>query len=486
MHKRPFAAPAVFFMFGIFLARNMPGFVEVRHAFIITLVLILASFLSNGQKWISKIFSILSIVSFAFLLYTKSSIFPNNHISHVLGEKKLKAEIIGIIKSPVLKRNPYYGKINSTYLFKLEQVGDRSVTGLAQIKIRSEKDYAYGDRLLVKGTIRNPKSKYQNPKKISNQKSKFQKNHFDYAEYLARQNIFALINVKEKNITVLAHDYKINPILKYIYLFREKLKNRIIEKMPLDTGAFMRAILLGDRSELPKDMQICFKNSGTMHVLAISGLHVGIIAAVLLFIFRIFGVKREISYLCTMMFLVFFSFMTLLRPSVVRAVIMACIIIIGRLLGKRTDIYNSLSAAAVFILVRNPKDFFNVGFQLSFAAVLSIAYLTPRLTRFIKYKPHSYIVKWFYTSLMVSFSAWIGTFPLILYYFNIVTPVSVIANLFILPLIFIVLLIGMLFFPLSYLPFFSSLAVTLNNICINFVFLMADFFSSLRFSHFNL
>jgi len=90
---------------------------------------------------------------------------------------------------------------------------------------------------------------------------------FNYREYLERQNIFALINTKEHNVTILSYNYKSNPILKYTYLIREKLKNRIIDKMPLESGAFMRAILLGDRSELPKDIQKNFKNSGTMHIL---------------------------------------------------------------------------------------------------------------------------------------------------------------------------------------------------------------------------
>ena len=81
------------------------------------------------------------------------------------------------------------------------------------------------------------------------------RNKFDYRGYLERQNIFALINTKEDSITVLYHDYKSNPLMKYTYLLRGKLKNLIIEKMPLESGAFMRAILLGDRSELPRRIQ---------------------------------------------------------------------------------------------------------------------------------------------------------------------------------------------------------------------------------------
>jgi len=163
----------------------------------------------------------------------------------------------------------YYGKIRSRYVFEVETIevnGERfTVSELTLVRMQTEKDYQYGDRLMVKGTIRNPKSKNQNPKQIQN--PKFQKTNFNYAEYLENQNIFAIINASEKNITLLAHNYKTNPVIRFAYFIREKLKNMFLEKMPLESGAFLRAILLGDRSELPKKLNESFRNSGTMHIL---------------------------------------------------------------------------------------------------------------------------------------------------------------------------------------------------------------------------
>ena len=156
----------------------------------------------------------------------------------------------------------------------MEQIKDRNVQGLAQIRIETEKDYQYGDRLVVKGTIRKPGSvvaKFTLPTgalgRASSAATQRKKPSFNYRKYLERQNIFALVNTKEANVTILARNYKSNPILKYTYLLREKLKKQIIKKMPLESGAFLRAILLGDRSELPKDIHVSFKNSGTMHIL---------------------------------------------------------------------------------------------------------------------------------------------------------------------------------------------------------------------------
>ena len=303
MHKRPLAVIAVFFILGIILGRFLPDSVRLFHAFVVTLILITISFIlsmkafsgeigrtqlssalprtfrprslrsfaprnDKGRKTV-HVFLFLSIISLGALLYLNSNIFPPNHISYFLEKDKLKAEIIGVIKSPAEARGVYYGKIRSRYVFEVETIevnGERfTVSELTLVRMQTEKDYQYGDRLMVKGTIRNPESKNQNPKQIQN--PKFQKTNFNYAEYLENQNIFAIINASEKNITLLAHNYKTNPVIRFAYFIREKLKNMFLEKMPLESGAFLRAILLGDRSELPKKLNESFRNSGTMHIL---------------------------------------------------------------------------------------------------------------------------------------------------------------------------------------------------------------------------
>ena len=299
MHKRPLAVIAVFFILGIVLARFLPESLRFVHIFIATLIFILLCLLLSstscrpglnlaysgwvaGRGKLANVFLLLSITSFASLLYINSNIWPDNHISHFLGDEKLKTSVMGTIKSPALTRRPYYGKINSMYLFEIEGIKDKGewwgVKGLSQIRIQAEKDYRYGDRLLVRGTIKKPGRPVIASRRAGLNlpygygragSAATDVRKFNYREYLERQNIFAIVNTKESNITVLAHNYKSNPILKYTYIIREKLKNQIIDKMPLDSGAFLRAILLGDRSELPKDIQNSFKNSGTMHIFPI-------------------------------------------------------------------------------------------------------------------------------------------------------------------------------------------------------------------------
>jgi competence protein ComEC len=395
--------------------------------------------------------------------------------------------MVGIIKSPAEARGVYFGKVSSRYLFEIEGMKRetfewQAITGLALIRIQTEKDYQYGDRLLVKGTIKNPKSEYRNPKQIRN--PKFQKTNFNYAKYLENQNIFAIINASEKNVTLLSHNYKSNLLLRYAYLIREKVKNQFLEKMPLESGAFMRAILLGDRSELPKHLQEAFKNSGTMHIIAISGLNVGLVVVFFVYFFRFIRLRREISYIITMLFLVFLMLLTGSSPSVTRAVIMCIVFLIGMLLGRPVDPYNTLAIAALFILLKNPKDFFDVGFQLSFLAVLSMIYFTPKLMRLVKDNVNFYIRKYLWSPFAVSLSASIGTFPFIMHYFRMFVPISIISNIFIVPLMFVLMVSGLCFSVLSWIPFIGKFLAIFNHILASTIFFLADFFAGIRFGHF--
>ncbi|MBU4149132.1 MAG: ComEC/Rec2 family competence protein, partial [Candidatus Omnitrophica bacterium] len=285
---------------------------------------------------------------------------------------------------------------------------------------------------------------------------------------------------------VLAHNYRSNAILRHIYSLREKLKNHIIREMPLESGAFLNAILLGDRSELPKYIQESFKNSGTMHIMAISGLHVGLIAMLVLYLLRLFRMKREAAYILALLFMVFFAMLALSRPSVVRATVMVILFFMGRLLGRKIDVYNSLGMAALFILVKNPDALFDVGFQLSFIAVLSIVFFVPVFLSLIRTEKGFIINRFFLTPFAVSVAAWTGTFPLIAYYFRIITPVAIIANLFVIPALFLSLITGLAFLFLGWAPFAGGALVFANNLCCNIIFALSDFFAKLEFGHFYL
>ena len=289
MHKRPLAVISVFFIIGIVLGRFMPDSVKLFHVFVATLIFIaltlILSLIGKGRGGFQTrpygsensarssltlapllhAFLFLSIISAGSLLYLNSDIFPLNHISHTfapiaigaqysaqrttsfspdglhfLGKDKVKAEIIGIIKGPAEARGVYYGKVNSRYVFEIENINGLKMTGLALIRIQTEKDYQYGDRLMVKGTIKRPSlsndTSRLRPSLRSGLRSKNivrarpkaeSRTNFNYKQYLENRNIFAIINASEKNVALLTHNYKVNPILRYAYFVREKIEEYV-------------------------------------------------------------------------------------------------------------------------------------------------------------------------------------------------------------------------------------------------------------------
>jgi hypothetical protein len=337
MDKRPLGVISVFFALGIVLGRVLTDSVTLSHVFVAILILITLTLIFSltpalshkwereyrisSHKWerearsslilapLLHIFLFLSIISLGALLYLNSNIFQPNHISYFLGKDKLKAEITGVIKGPSEARGVYYGKVSLRYVFEVEDINGSEVAGLALIRIQTEKDYQYGDRLIVRGTIKRPialtltlshkwergyeigshkwergyeigshkwergyeigSHKWERGYGADSHKREREKTSFNYKQYLENRNIFAIINASEKNVTLLNSNYKVNPALKFAYFIREKIKEQFLEKMPLESGAFMRAILLGDRSELPKKIKESFRNSGTMHILPI-------------------------------------------------------------------------------------------------------------------------------------------------------------------------------------------------------------------------
>ncbi len=471
MNKRPLFIIAIFFIIGIFASSlffNSRLFIML---FIINCLLAASALFLDAHKRLLSVALLLSVMCLGSIVYINSKILSNGNISNLLGNDPLKTKIIGVIRSPALGRKSYFGKINSRYLFEIESMNYKgkwlAAEGLGYIKIQTESSYKYGDKVSLYGKIRKPIS--------------FK--GFDYKKYLERKDIFFILDVKESNLTLLEADYKINQVLKYAYLFREKIKNNIISKMNFEQGAFLNGILFGDISELPIELEDSFKKSGTMHILAVSGLNVGLIAISILSFFKFLRLKREINYILVMIFLWLFTNMALFSPSVVRATIMMSIFLFGMLLGRRVDVYNSLGASALTILAINPKDLFDIGFQLSFLAVLSIVYFSQKAVSFSS-KLNPYFNKYIYMPLVVSIAAWLATSPLAGYYFKIFCPISIVANIFIIPATFIILVGALVFMVIGWVPLVSELVALINGFFIDIVFVLARFFSSLKFGHF--
>lgn len=220
------------------------------------------------------------------------------------------------------------------------------------------------------------------------------------------------------------------------------------------------ALVLGVKDDLQDDVIQAFSATGAMHVLAVSGLHVGIIYAIIFLLLKRFGIsKPKYKYwraLISILVLWCYALLTGLSPSVLRAVTMFSFISVGQALSRHTNIYNTLAASALVLLLYNPYLIMSVGFQLSYLAVFGIVYLQPRLYALIEVNHWLLDKVWAITC--VSIAAQLATAPLSILYFHQFPSYFLLSNLFIIPAAFIILISGLLLLSTSFiLPLASAL-----------------------------
>ncbi|WP_233741948.1 ComEC/Rec2 family competence protein [Halpernia frigidisoli] len=288
---------------------------------------------------------------------------------------------------------------------------------------------------------------------------------FNYQKYLARKNIFYVAYLPK--ILKQSSERKLS--------FLEKIKGerlRILDKISRSSlteksASFLKGIILADRTEMDAETVSDFQKSGLIHLLAISGTHIGIIFGVVFFIFlKIFPKRfRSQAIILSLVFIWCFALFIGLGNSVVRSCIMISTYMIYFLLRRKPDLLHALSLAGLIILIASPREIFDVGFQLSFSAVLGIYWLRKPILNKIprsKYKAKRFI----YGILAVTFAAQISTLPLVIFYFHQFSFISIFANLLIIPLaeiiitfsLFLAILLGLNFNNL-YLNSFYDLVI---------------------------
>lgn len=285
-----------------------------------------------------------------------------------------------------------------------------------------------GDELLLASCMAAPANK-GNP------------DEFDYARYLARKGVSGIGFVSADSWTIISHhthrswqqialDYREQILQLYRELgFRE------------DEFAVLSALTVGYKEELNDDILKAYSVSGASHVLALSGLHIGFLYALLLFCFRALPDRwRGVSLLraASIIGLLWaFAFFTGLSASVVRSVVMVSLFALSGLFGRRSFSLNTLSAAAFFMLLYRPSWLFDVGFQLSFCAVAAILLIQPRLYQSISVTNR--FTQYLWGLMSVSIAAQIGTAPLVLLYFAQFSTHFLLTNIMVIPLVSLIM-----------------------------------------------
>ncbi|MDP2339063.1 MAG: ComEC/Rec2 family competence protein [Bacteroidota bacterium] len=279
---------------------------------------------------------------------------------------------------------------------------------------------------------------------------------FDYQSFMRSKEIGYSMYLTEG--TYLKTIHQVNRMKYRAEQFRDKLISRIAAtRIEKKERSVIAALTLGYRAELDPETTDCFASTGAMHVLAVSGLHVGLIYFILGFLLS--GIKRMkvgvFIFPAIMIILLWtYAYITGFSPSVQRATVMFTFVIIGNRLRRPVNIYNSLTASALVLILHNPEVLFEVGFQLSYLAVFAIVLVQPKLAGMIEVK--NKLLKFLWDLLTVSIAAQLATFPLGLLYFNQFPNYFWLSNFFVIPGATLIIWLTFGFIILSPFSFISA------------------------------
>lgn len=298
------------------------------------------------------------------------------------------------------------------------------------------------------------------PQEIKNMGNPFE---FDYQSMMKKKDIW--FSVYLNTGAYLKTGRQINRVTYWAEQMRDKLIAVLAaKKIGKEERSVVAALTLGYRAELDPETTDYFASTGAMHVLAVSGLHVGLIYFILGFLLS--ALKRtkigtSLYPVGLLTFLWIYAFITGFSPSVQRATVMFSFVIMGTVIGRPVNIYNSLSASALVLILLNPNVLFEVGFQLSYLAVFGIVLIQSKLAALIIVK-NKYL-KWGWDLFTVSLAAQLATFPLGLLYFNQFPNLFWLSNFFVIPGATLIIWVTFGFFVLSPIPFISDLLAQLAH-----------------------
>lgn len=400
----------------------------------------------NLQPLQGFLINILLVVFGLFIAYQKDIRHNENWFGNIYHDSDY---IVATINEPLLEKNKSY-KAEAVVNNILENGSVKNTEG--KIILYFEKDSAnltalrYGDKIIINKPLQDIKNS-GNP------------GSFNYRRYLAFRRIFHTVFLK-KNDWVLLKEKDAGQFNNFIFSTREKVVNILQKNISGENEkAIAEALLIGYKADLDKDLVQAYSNTGVVHIIAISGLHLGIYILLLWILNKIPFVKKAdiLKFILLLIGIWLFAVLTGAAPSVLRAAVMFSCIILGKALGKKSSIYNSLAASAFLLLCINPYLLWEVGFQLSYLAVIGIVVFQMPIYQWL-YVKNKFLNK-IWKLISVAIAAQLLTFPACLYYFHQFPLLFFITNLIVVPLASIILyseLILIAVSPISIAAFYAG------------------------------
>ena len=484
--RQPFIGLALMGMIGIVAAEILP----MRSTALVPAAIIVAACILILACWPRLTGTYLVVAAGFFLLHKFATTnTEGQQLANNLGDRARTVTAVGcVITEPKIAPSEF-----ATFLLRLNSIEfegrNQSTHAVWQVRWKGRPEF--GDELKLFGTAE-PIAPPRNP------------GEFDMRAYLERHDVRRTLFVRYPEDGMLIRHGGGNPILRAAQKSRSWMQNglcRGLENSP-QVQTFLSGIVLGLRRQAPEDIEEPFQQTGTLHLFAVAGLHIGIVATLLWMLATLARLSRKTAAAIIIPLLFFYAAVTGLHVSSLRAATMASILIGGLFFERKVFLANSLAAAAFFILCWNTNELFSTGFQLSFAVVGAIVLFTDPFFRVLQRRgaPDHFLPqtllrgprRWMHSSYewvsggaSVSLAAWIGSLPLILWYLHLVTPISLLANLVVVPIAFAVLAVALL--SLLATPLLPWIAVVFNNAnwtLATLVIVIVDLFAQIPAGHF--
>ncbi len=453
-HQYPFFRLIVPFGAGIWCGIYMPEFHELQ----LLLVFLAAAFIpviaahfirSYSFRWIPGV--VIFLFAFAGGVALTLVNTPKNNPGHFNNEPASHPTLLlRILEPPLEKTNSYRSIVEAEAM--IDSAGRHAVTGKSLVyfaKDEKARQLSYGDLLLTGAQ----------PKPVPPPANPYQ---FDYAGFLSHEGIYHQLYLRGDQWIRIDSGF-VNPVFAFAHHLRRTMLGVLEDNGLQGPGlAVTAAILLGYDEYMEPELRDRYAAAGAMHVLCVSGLHVGIIFFILSFLLK--GLDRRRSTRILKMLLLLFSIwiyalITGLSPSVMRAGVMFSLFAWREVRKEKSNPYNILAASAFILLLADPFLITRIGFQLSYAAVLAIIALFDPIYKLLVVKNTIGDYLWKLTA--VSLAAQIGTFPLVIYYFNQFPTYFFITNLVVIPLVWLLVNTGIIVLATAFVWHVLSVKVTM-------------------------
>ncbi len=406
------------FVVGIFLSSffEIPVLCKLVFAFICTVLVVV--FWRNSKVKVVGLCGLVLLFGIWYFQRTQTSSSP----LQVYNDKE-KITFQGIVvKEPDVRTDKTQLTVEITQVPRESGARESSKKlGKILVVLPRALQYQYGDKLEMTGKLKTPK----------------EDEDFSYKDYLARYGIYSICYYPKSKLISPGHG---NPVLRVLLTGKNRLKETINSILPEPQASYLSGMLLGQKKAMPQEVREWFNRCSTTHITVISGMHVSIVAALLMNLALAIYLSRRQAFWFAIAGITLFVILTGAQASAVRAGIMGGLVLLAMYSGRLSDIKNAILCAAMGMLLINPQVLkFDVGFQLSFLATIGIVYLSPYIKKGLKLFPQTFKIR---DSASMTLSAQVMTLPLILFHFGRISLIAPLANVLILPFIPLTMMLG--------------------------------------------